>query len=73
MPDEILDYLKPEYVAPLVLFLCHESCNETGSLFEVGGGWIGKCKYLRIILGIMFNKYIFFQSEMAKINRQSSY
>ena len=42
MPDDILDILKPEYVAPLVVYLCHEDTEENGSLFEVGGGWIGK-------------------------------
>lgn len=27
--------LKPEYVAPLVLWLAHEQCKENGGLFEV--------------------------------------
>ena len=42
---DVLESLKPEYVAPLVLYLSHDSCEESGSLFEVGGGWIGKCEY----------------------------
>uniref|UniRef100_A0A5F9D553 Peroxisomal multifunctional enzyme type 2 n=1 Tax=Oryctolagus cuniculus TaxID=9986 RepID=A0A5F9D553_RABIT len=42
MPEDLVEALKPEYVAPLVLWLCHESCEENGSLFEVGAGWIGK-------------------------------
>jgi 3-hydroxyacyl-CoA dehydrogenase/3a,7a,12a-trihydroxy-5b-cholest-24-enoyl-CoA hydratase len=37
--------LKAEYVAPLVVYLCHESTQENGSLFEVGGGWIGKLRW----------------------------
>lgn len=45
MPDEILDVLKPEFVAPLVVYLCHEDTEETGSLFELGGGWIGKLRW----------------------------
>lgn len=45
MPEEILSVLKPEYVSPLVLYLCHENTDETGSLFEVGGGWIGKVRW----------------------------
>lgn len=35
MPEDILAKLKPEYVAGLVAYLCHESCEETGSVFEV--------------------------------------
>lgn len=45
MPEDILDVLKPEYVAPLVMYLCHDSSEETGSLFEVGGGWVGKVRW----------------------------
>lgn len=47
LPKELLDNLKPEYVAPLVAWLCHESCTETGSLFEVGGGFYGKLRWER--------------------------
>ena len=45
MVTEILDSLKPEFVAPLVLYLCHESSGENGALFEVGGGWVGKLRW----------------------------
>ena len=41
-PDEILDMLQPEQVVPLTLFLSHEDCSESGSVFETAGGWIGK-------------------------------
>ena len=34
---DVVAMLKPEYVAPLVLYLCHESCEETHGLFEVSG------------------------------------
>ena len=43
-PEEMLERLKPEYVAPLTLYLCHESCEETGSTIEVGGGWAAKLR-----------------------------
>ena len=39
MPPDLVDALKPEYVAPLVGYLCHESCQTTGGVFEVGAGW----------------------------------
>lgn len=38
VPEDILKVMQPDYVAPLVLWLCHESCDENGGLFEVGGG-----------------------------------
>lgn len=40
MPAEALENLKPDYVVPLVAYLAHESCQETGSIFELGGGYI---------------------------------
>uniref|UniRef100_A0A5F9CQH1 17-beta-hydroxysteroid dehydrogenase 4 n=1 Tax=Oryctolagus cuniculus TaxID=9986 RepID=A0A5F9CQH1_RABIT len=53
MPEDLVEALKPEYVAPLVLWLCHESCEENGSLFEVGAGWIGKLRWERSLGAIV--------------------
>ena len=47
MPKEALDNLKPEYIVPLVGYLAHESCEETGSVFELGAGWIAKLRWQR--------------------------
>ncbi|XP_031425960.1 peroxisomal multifunctional enzyme type 2 [Clupea harengus] len=47
MPPDLLESLKAEYVAPLVLWLCHPDCQENGGLFEVGAGWIGKLRWER--------------------------
>ncbi|KAM3610602.1 uncharacterized protein V6R79_006475 [Siganus canaliculatus] len=47
MPPDLVASLKSEYVAPLVLWLCHEQCQENGGLFEVGAGWIGKLRWER--------------------------
>ncbi|EXX76763.1 bifunctional hydroxyacyl-CoA dehydrogenase/enoyl-CoA hydratase FOX2 [Rhizophagus irregularis DAOM 197198w] len=47
MPPDVLAALKPEYVAPLVLYLCHESTEENGSLFEVGAGFVAKLRWER--------------------------
>uniref|UniRef100_A0A8C4N7G6 Hydroxysteroid (17-beta) dehydrogenase 4 n=1 Tax=Eptatretus burgeri TaxID=7764 RepID=A0A8C4N7G6_EPTBU len=45
MPPELLDILKVEYVTPLVIWLCHETCLETGGVFEVAAGWIAKMRW----------------------------
>lgn len=38
LPPEVLEKLKPEYVAPVVAYLCTEEVPETGSVFIAGGG-----------------------------------
>ncbi len=47
LPKDITDALKPEYVSPLVAWLAHESCEENGGLFEVGGGLFAKLRWER--------------------------
>jgi 3-hydroxyacyl-CoA dehydrogenase/3a,7a,12a-trihydroxy-5b-cholest-24-enoyl-CoA hydratase len=47
LPPNLIEALKPEYVSPLVAWLCHESCEETGGLFEVGGGFYAKLRWER--------------------------
>lgn len=47
MPPELVEALKPEYVSPLVAWLCHEDCAENGGLFELGAGWFGKLRWQR--------------------------
>lgn len=56
LPQNMLESLKPDYVAPLVLWLCHESCEENGGLFEVGAGWIGKLRWERTLGAIVRQK-----------------
>jgi NAD(P)-dependent dehydrogenase (short-subunit alcohol dehydrogenase family) len=38
MPPEALEKLTPEFVAPVVAYLCTEECADNGSVFIVGGG-----------------------------------
>eukprot|EP01100_Stratorugosa_tubuloviscum_P005008 TRINITY_DN227_c0_g1_i1.p1 TRINITY_DN227_c0_g1~~TRINITY_DN227_c0_g1_i1.p1 ORF type:complete len:308 (+),score=168.74 TRINITY_DN227_c0_g1_i1:58-981(+) len=47
MPAELVEALKPEYVAPLVCYLCHEATNVTGNVFEVGAGWVSRVRWQR--------------------------
>jgi NAD(P)-dependent dehydrogenase (short-subunit alcohol dehydrogenase family) len=36
------DQLEPRYVAPLVAYLAHESCDSTGRIFSVAGGRVAE-------------------------------
>jgi NAD(P)-dependent dehydrogenase (short-subunit alcohol dehydrogenase family) len=38
LPPEVLKNLTPEYVAPVVAYLCTEEVPDSGSIFIVGGG-----------------------------------
>jgi NAD(P)-dependent dehydrogenase (short-subunit alcohol dehydrogenase family) len=42
MPPEILEKLKPEFVSPLVAYLCSELCNDNGQVYAVGGGYMAR-------------------------------
>jgi NAD(P)-dependent dehydrogenase (short-subunit alcohol dehydrogenase family)/acyl dehydratase len=47
LPEDVHAKLASEHVAPLVSWLCHEECLETGGLFEVGGGFHAKYRWER--------------------------
>ena len=48
MPPDVLESLKPDWVVPLVAVLVHPSNKqETGSIFEVGGGHVAKIRWER--------------------------
>jgi len=47
IPPQMLKLMKAELVSPLVQYLCHESCQETGGIFEVGAGWISRVRLQR--------------------------
>jgi NAD(P)-dependent dehydrogenase (short-subunit alcohol dehydrogenase family)/putative sterol carrier protein len=42
IPPEILEKMKPEFVAPLVLFLASEKCPETGRIYNAGVGFYNR-------------------------------
>jgi len=42
MPEEMIGRVKPEYVAPLVAWICSEQCNETATMFSAGGGYYSR-------------------------------
>jgi (3R)-3-hydroxyacyl-CoA dehydrogenase / 3a,7a,12a-trihydroxy-5b-cholest-24-enoyl-CoA hydratase / enoyl-CoA hydratase 2 len=45
MPKEVTNALKPEFVAPFVAYLCHDSLQDSGALYEVGAGYIAKQRW----------------------------
>jgi multifunctional beta-oxidation protein len=47
MPPEILASLNPEFVTPVVGFLCHENTQDNGGIYEVGGGFVSKLRWER--------------------------
>src|SRR5262249_26406464 len=47
LPPALLEALKPEVVSPLVAKLVHEANEETGGLYEGGGGFFAKLRWER--------------------------
>ncbi|XP_058795537.1 peroxisomal multifunctional enzyme type 2-like [Phymastichus coffea] len=47
IPPDFFEQLKPELIAPVVMWLCHDDCQENGSIIESAVGWAGKCRLLR--------------------------
>ena len=47
MDEKAMALLRPEVVSPLVAWLCHDACETTGGLFEVGAGWISRVHWER--------------------------
>jgi hypothetical protein len=45
MTPEVLAKLKPEYVSPMVAYLCSEQCQRTGDIWSAGGGTFARIEY----------------------------
>ena len=46
MPPELFEKSKPEFVAPLVMYLCSDSCEESGAIFNCGMGYFNRAAVL---------------------------
>lgn len=46
-PENEVQMLKPEYVAPLVAALCSEKPPASGQLYEAGSGWFAATRWQR--------------------------
>jgi len=42
LPPDLTDKLKPEFVAPLVVYLCSKECEGTGQIFNAGMGYFNR-------------------------------
>jgi len=42
LPPDLAEKLKPEFVAPLVLYLCSDQCPVTGALYNAGMGYYNR-------------------------------
>ena len=47
MPGEIHETIKPDFVSPLVVYLCSDSCDANGEVYEVGAGAFSRVETLR--------------------------
>lgn len=47
MPEEMVDALRPEFVSPVVAYLCHEDTEANGGIYELGAGWVASLRWQR--------------------------
>ena len=46
LPPEMFQRLRPEFITPLVLYLCSEKCTDSGLIFNAGGGYFNRAAIL---------------------------
>jgi len=47
MPANVHELIKPEFVSPLVVYLCSDQCDVNGEYYEVGAGCFARLETLR--------------------------
>lgn len=56
MPEEMLEALRPEFVSPVVAYLCHEDTEANGGIYELGAGWVAALRWQRAKGGVLPHK-----------------
>jgi len=46
LPPDLMEKMKPEYVAPIVLYLCSEECKDTGVIFNTAADVVSRAAIL---------------------------
>ncbi len=46
LPPDMFQSMKPELVAPLVVYLCSDRCSETGTIFNTGMGYVNRASVM---------------------------
>jgi 3-hydroxy-3-methylglutaryl CoA synthase/NAD(P)-dependent dehydrogenase (short-subunit alcohol dehydrogenase family)/putative sterol carrier protein len=42
LPPDLLDKMKPEFVAPMVMYMCSDECKPSGEIFNAGMGYYNR-------------------------------
>lgn len=42
MPPDVVNRVKPEFVAPMVVYMCSEQFSDSGKIFTAGGGYFSR-------------------------------
>ena len=46
IPPDVFEKMKPEYVTPIVIYLCSKQCNESGYIYNAAVGKFSRVQYI---------------------------
>jgi len=47
LPEELIAQLSPDHIAPVVAWMCHQDCSDTGKIVEALAGWAAAYRWQR--------------------------